>query len=222
MPEPEDGWRIEVLPEAQRALWTTGMGAPKYFVLYGGTALALRLGHRQSLDFVFFSTEEFTPEVLLRELPHGREATLLQSGTNTLTLLTSGSESVKLSFFGGLPFAPVKAPDIATNGIAVASFEDLYATKLAAAVQRSEAKDYTDIAALIEHGFPLEYGLGCAIAFYGTHFTAALPLKALVYSDDGDLSSLPNATRATLIEAVRAVRDIPNIAASGQRIGLRR
>jgi hypothetical protein len=44
--------RFEILPRAQRALWTS-LGSIKRlkFVLYGGTALALRLGHRESLDF---------------------------------------------------------------------------------------------------------------------------------------------------------------------------
>lgn len=47
---------LEILPKEQRALWKElkplqGMG----FVLYGGTAIALRLGHRVSIDFDFFS-----------------------------------------------------------------------------------------------------------------------------------------------------------------------
>ena len=45
-----------ILPRAQQQLWpelsaTVAMG----FVLYGGTAIALRLGHRPSVDFDFFS-----------------------------------------------------------------------------------------------------------------------------------------------------------------------
>lgn len=98
-------------------------------------------------------------------LPQADSAALLQSERNTLTLLTGGDEPVKFTFFGGLSFAPVKPPAIAPNGVAVACFEDLYATRLLAVVQRSEAKDYLDIAALLGHGLPLEYGLGCAQAF---------------------------------------------------------
>ena len=47
---------MEILPKAQRALW--GLLAPCVdlgFVLYGGTAIALQLGHRSSVDFDFFS-----------------------------------------------------------------------------------------------------------------------------------------------------------------------
>lgn len=50
--------RLDVLPPAQQALWprlraAAGLG----FVLYGGTAIALRLGHRASVDFDFFSAK---------------------------------------------------------------------------------------------------------------------------------------------------------------------
>lgn len=47
---------MDILPMAQRRLWPQLGNAPKLgFVLYGGTAIALRLGHRDSVDFDFFS-----------------------------------------------------------------------------------------------------------------------------------------------------------------------
>lgn len=219
MPEPATSFRPDILPAAQRRMWDAGLGVSPYFVLYGGTALALRLGHRQSVDFDFFSTRDFVPDALLRSLPGGDAATLLQSERNTLTVLVGGDEPVKLSFFGGLPFSPVKPPDDATNGIRIASLEDLFATKLLAAVQRSEAKDYIDIAALLAHGLSLEYGLGCACAFYGPQFNAALPLKALVYFGDGDLDSVPVDVRKRLVRAVRSVQEIPTLERGTGRIG---
>jgi hypothetical protein len=48
--------RLDVLPATQRRLWPELRGVPPQFVLYGGTALALRLGHRHSVDFDFFSS----------------------------------------------------------------------------------------------------------------------------------------------------------------------
>ena len=213
--------RPDILPLAQRRVWDTGMGVPPEFVLYGGTALALRLGHRQSIDFDFFSAEEFSPDALLRRLPESDSATLLQSERNTLTLLSGGENQVKVSFFGGIRFSVVNSPDIAPNGIPVASLEDLYATKLLTVLQRSEAKDYLDVAALLEHGLPLEYGLGCARAFYGPHFNTSLPLKALVYFEDGDLPSLPGSVRDTLTRAVARARDVIDVPSTGLKIGVR-
>ena len=195
------------------------MGVPSNFVLYGGTALALRLGHRQSIDFDFFSAEDFAPEALLRALPEGGSATLLQSERNTLTIFVGRVERVKFSFFGGIGFAPVKPAEIASNGIAIASLEDLFATKLFTVLQRSEAKDYLDIAALLAHGLSLEYGLGCARAFYGGNFNGALPLKALTYFEDGDLPSLPASVRETLTHAVSAVSSIASVPPTSLKIG---
>ena len=219
MAEPAAMLRPDILPAAQRRIWDTGLGVPGNFVLYGGTALALRLGHRQSVDFDFFTATDFTPDALLRSLPGAGTATLLQSERNTLTLLLGGDDPVKLSFFGGIPFPPVKPPQAAPNGIRVASLEDLFATKLLAVMQRSEAKDYLDIAALLAHGLPLEYGLGCAKAFYGPQFNAALPLKALVYFEDGDLPSLSGDVRERLVRAVQSVGEIAQIERGTSRIG---
>jgi hypothetical protein len=42
--------RTDTLPEAQRRLWAELGATPTGFTLYGGTAIALRLGHRQSLN----------------------------------------------------------------------------------------------------------------------------------------------------------------------------
>ena len=47
--------RLDVLPVAQKEIWTSLAPASGLkFVLYGGTAIALHLGHRESLDFDFF------------------------------------------------------------------------------------------------------------------------------------------------------------------------
>ena len=51
-----------VLPEPQRRRWAELRDTPKAFALYGGTALAFRLGHRQSEGFDFFSNEPFLPD----------------------------------------------------------------------------------------------------------------------------------------------------------------
>lgn len=49
--------RLDMLPDEQRTLWPELARVPKSLVLYGGTAVAIRLGHRTSVDFDFFSSE---------------------------------------------------------------------------------------------------------------------------------------------------------------------
>lgn len=51
---------LEVLAAAQRKLWTELSAVPGEFTLYGGTALALHLGHRNSIDFDFSVTARST------------------------------------------------------------------------------------------------------------------------------------------------------------------
>ena len=58
--------RLDILPPAQRRLWDELGSVPEHFVLYGGTALALHLGHRQSEDFDFFADRDIDPDLLYR------------------------------------------------------------------------------------------------------------------------------------------------------------
>ena len=78
--------KIDILPPAQRNFWQEAPSIPAGFVLYGGTAIAVRLGHRSSEDFDFFSSDAFDVNELLNELTPSRDAEVLQSGQNTLTL----------------------------------------------------------------------------------------------------------------------------------------
>ena len=56
--------RLDILPESQRRLWPELDAVPEEFVRYGGTALALQLGHRVSEDFDF--SRRLIPEGLER------------------------------------------------------------------------------------------------------------------------------------------------------------
>jgi len=60
---------LEILPHSQRLLWDELIDVPSEFVLYGGTAVALHLGHRKSLDFDFFSNQPLDAERLIAEVP---------------------------------------------------------------------------------------------------------------------------------------------------------
>src|SRR2546421_8342888 len=93
---------LEILPAGQRALWPKLVEVPRWFTLYGGTALGLRLGHRVSLDFDFFSSESFTEAELRRSISWLSGGQIAQRGENTLSLLLPEMQNVRVSFFGGL------------------------------------------------------------------------------------------------------------------------
>jgi hypothetical protein len=179
---------------------------PSRFVLYGGTALALRRGHRASEDFDFFSNAPLAPDDLEREIRLLAGAERLQASPNTLVSLVDRGGPVKLSFLGGLPLRRIRDPELAEDaGIQVASLLDLAATKMAVVQSRAEAKDYRDVSELILAGVGLSEALAAARAAHGPQFNPVLSLKALSFFGDGDLPSLPRAVCDGLLDAVRAV-----------------
>ena len=224
--------RLDALPEAQRRLWPAlqpllALG----FVLYGGTAISLRLGHRQSVDFDFFTDQPLDTRILQSQVPWLANATVLQEAPDTLTMLahtpTAGvsrataQETVKVSFFGGLSFGRLADPDVTSDAVAqIASLEDLLATKLKALLQRVEAKDYLDIAALLGAGASLDRGLAGARALYGQAFQPAECLKALVYFQGGDLGTLSVDIRDELTRAVAATGPLPSVAVISHSLAL--
>ena len=196
---------LDILPAPQRRLWEALGPTPPDFVLYGGTALALRLGHRESFDFDFFSRESFEPDELQRRVRYLRSAKAVQKSTNTLTCVVEADGPVHVSFFGGLDLCSVREPDRAAgSGILVASLLDLAATKVGTVQARASAKDYVDIDAVLRAGVPLGDALGAAHAVYGNHFNPLLTLKALTYYAEGDLGTVPTAVRDRLVAAATA------------------
>jgi len=79
--------RSDILPISQRRLWDELVEVPEAFTLYGETAIALHLGHRESVDFDFFSTASFASDRLYASLPFLDGAEVLQSKPDTLTCL---------------------------------------------------------------------------------------------------------------------------------------
>ena len=177
---------------------------PRRFVLYGGTAVTLWLGHRTSLDFDLFSNDHFQPDALEREIPLLRGAVRSRSEPDTLVSVVDRDGLVTVSFFGGLPLSRVADPALAgSDGPLVASLLDLAATKVKVVQDRAEAKDYVDVARLLAEGISLREALAAALAVYGPTFNPLPSLKALAYFGDGDLPSLPKETREALERAVR-------------------
>ena len=210
---------VQMLPSAQRCLWAELPQVPKGFVLYGGTAVGLWLGHRPSEDFDLLSTDPFVPAELLARIPFLAGGLLRQSEPNTLTFTVDRAGSVKVPFFGGLRLGRVGEPERASDtGLFVASRLDLAASKVAVIQQRAGRKDYLDLAALLRAGLGLADMLGAAVALYGKQFNPLISLKALCYFQDGDLPSLPPAIQDFLAEQAGAVRDIPTVVRVSDRI----
>jgi hypothetical protein len=194
---------LAILPEPQRRLWPELARVPSQFVLYGGTAIALRFGHRVSVDFDFFSAEPFDPFELQRALARLGEGAVLQAAPNSFTVSLNRGGAIKLSFFGDLE-GRVGDPETTSDGCAtLASPLDLMGCKLKVILQRADSRDYRDIAMLLRSGVPLDRGLGAAAALFPPNFPIASSAKALTYFDDlADADLLVESDRKLLRETV--------------------
>lgn len=215
---------MQILPPEQQRLWPELRAAAKLgFALYGGTAIALRLAHRASVDFDFFSGKALDRDAIQAAFPFLVRSTVLQDRQNTLSLLVpcdgAGREHVRVSFFGTIGFGRVGEPDITEDGVLqVASLDDLMATKVKVILQRAEVKDYRDIAAMVNAGVSLSKGLAAAREMYGLSFQPSESLKAMVYFEDGDLRTLTHDERSSIVRAASAVRELPRVAILGRQL----
>lgn len=164
--------QLQTLAAPQRRFWDELGARPPTFTLYGGTAIPLRLGHRFSIDFDFFSPKPFVPSDLMSSIPYLADAIVLQSAANPLTVRVDRGAPVQVSYFGDLGLGQVEQADrVAGPSFQVASLIDMAGMKAALVTQRAELKDYLDIHALLTLAkIPLATMLSAAgiIYTYGT------------------------------------------------------
>ena len=204
--------KFEVLPAAQQQIWNALAAVPRLgFVLYGGTAIALHLGHRRSIDFDFFRSAPLDKKQISAEFAFVKGAAVLQDTPDTQVVLAEMPAGlVKISFFGSIGFGRVNDPLLTRDGVLlVASLDDLMATKLKATLDRAEAKDYRDIAAMIAAGVSLSVGLSAFKQMFNGE--PAQVLRAIGYFKDGDLNTLSQADQQLLRSARDGVDLLPDV-----------
>jgi predicted nucleotidyltransferase component of viral defense system len=212
--------KLNVLPLGQKALWNKLHQVPSHFTLYGGTALALQLGHRESVDFDFFSPKSFCLQSLQAEIEFLKSIEeVIQNSANTVEAIVRMKETfVKVSFFGDINFGHVRNPfQNSENGVWIASKEDIFAWKLKTLCARIEPKDFLDVATLLEAGYSLEQGISWALSLFKKQMNTTHPLKALSYLDIPPLASLSEKVRSRIKSslksfdptAVKAVEALP-------------
>ena len=152
------------------------------FNLVGGTALALRLGHRKSIDLDLFTTEDFDLEELKSMLVQRYDLKVSYERNQTLKGFIDGVMIDCIRF----NYPHLQSPDI-IDGIRLESVPDIIAMKLSAIAQNgTRVKDFVDIATL-----STLYSLDEMLNFYITKFSHAnmlMPVKALTYFDEIDFN----------------------------------
>ena len=152
----------------------------KEFYLVGGTALALKLGHRNSIDIDLFTQNEFSTQQIEEKIALNRTFSKSFERENTLMCFIN---SIKTDFIRhNYPF--VKDP-ITEEGITYLSMEDIAAMKLNAIAQSGKRlKDFIDIYFLLQH-----FSVSQMLNFYQIKYPNSnkmIALKALEYFEDID------------------------------------
>jgi hypothetical protein len=185
------GFHPEVMPEAQRrVLKNLGTAATgNHFYLAGGTAIAIWLGHRESIDLDWFTEDPIADPMdlaaRLRAGGFGLELSSIAQGT-----LHGKTDEVKLSF---LEYRyPLLQPLVQwpEYGCQLAALEDLAYMKLSAISSRGAKKDFIDLYAIGTTHFTLVQML----EFYQQKFETGDLLHviaSLAYFDDAEQEETP-------------------------------
>lgn len=180
---------IETLPEAtQRRLELLGaQKITREFYLAGGSALALHLGHRISIDLDFFTPKSFDVAGLARRL--SQAGIFVQEQRKADTLLGT-LDQVKVSFFRYT--YPMIAKSEHVLNTAVAGVPDIAAMKLEAIGTRGKKRDFIDLYFICQTG----HSLATVMEWYqekyrGVQINLIHYLKALTYFEEAEADPMP-------------------------------
>lgn len=152
------------------------------FYLVGGTAIALQLGHRQSIDFDLFKKTKINKKKISDKISSfGFDFKLIYTESNQLHLLVNG---VKLTFFEyGFD---VQHKLKFNNIITLAELSDLAAMKAYALGRRAKWKDYVDLYFIFNKGITIDIVTKKASEIFGDLFSSKIFKQQLCYFKDID------------------------------------
>lgn len=154
------------------------------YYLVGGTAIALYLGHRRSIDFDLFKFASLNRKKNLEKVQSlGFPSLVTWNVTDQMNLVVN---EVKVTFFQ-YPFQ-INADNVFDNIIRLPELLDLAAMKAYALGRRSKWKDYVDLYFLLKEKFSFDEISHRAIEIYGDLFSDKLFRTQLSYFEDVDYS----------------------------------
>lgn len=156
------------------------------FYMAGGTALALQLGHRESIDLDWFSSEKFFNDRLKMTISDLGDFSLEEEEENTLHGVLDEVKITFLYYNYDLLF-----PTLDLEGVKLADERDIAAMKLSAISSRGTKKDFIDLFFLLQ-----KYSLEDVLNFFekkysNIKYNKAHLLKSLVYFEDAENDPMP-------------------------------
>ena len=174
--------------------------------LVGGTALALQLGHRKSIDLDLFGT--FDPIVSYRKIL--LDAGYSADGNENGAVQSLRVDNVKVDLVN-YPYSWLDEP-VCENAVRLAGLRDIAAMKLSAVANRGRKKDFIDVARLLD-----VFQLYEMLSFYKQKFSVSevsFPLRGLMYFDDAEDDPMPEMFDANLtwkavkVKIIAATREV--------------
>lgn len=156
------------------------------FYLAGGTALAVQLGHRKSIDLDFFSRQSFNSVLLKKELSGLGNLAVTSEDNETLNGIL---DDVKVSFFKYN--YDLISPLVNFENIKIAGVKDIAAMKIDTIASRGSKKDFVDFYFLLE-----KFGINELLGFFNTKFKGIdynrlHIIKSLTFFDDAEDDPMP-------------------------------
>ncbi len=174
-----------ILTEKQLGVLKKIKSLPEESYLAGGTALALQLGHRTSLDYDFYTKNHFDTELILKDFQQDLVDLRIDRVANDTLIFTSEGISVSIFYY---PYELI-GNLVQFKEIKLASIKDIAAMKMIAISMRGKRRDFIDVYYLLQ-----KYNLKELIEFTIKKYPSYQPmviLKGLIYfqdAEDEDLS----------------------------------
>ena len=178
------------------------------FYLAGGTGLALRLGHRRSVDLNFIIGEDFNEDSMLQKVQHLEGFALVAKEPGTIY---ANIRKTKVSF---ITYSyPILFPFQAFLGVNVADSSDIGCMKISAIASRGTKCDFVDLYCLAE-----EQGLKELLGWFTRKFSQTnyrMPhiLKSLCYFEEAEQDPIPHMLMSLSWEEVKQffAREAPRL-----------
>ncbi|MBU1148381.1 MAG: nucleotidyl transferase AbiEii/AbiGii toxin family protein [Candidatus Omnitrophica bacterium] len=174
-------------------------GLLKGAYLAGGTACALQIGHRISVDFDFFTDKEFIPAIFVKEL--SKFGSFKEEQANKGTVLGE-FEGIRFSLF--LYEYPLLFPVLKYASLDIADIKDIAAMKIDAIASRGAKRDFIDLYFICQSG----YNLAALLDFYNKKYKMLGSnlmhiQKSLVFFDDAEQEEMPRMLKKTTWQEIR-------------------
>lgn len=205
-----------LLPDTVRAIKLVSDNPTiKNSYLVGGTALALQIGHRISVDLDFFTQEELEEDVLSINLSQLKE--FAEEGKSWRTIWGKIGETKFSLFYYKYPLLAPKTP---FSGINLASLQDVSAMKIHALASRGTKRDFIDLYFLKDL-----YSIDEMLEFYDRKYGDLDDkiyhiIRSFDYFDDAEVDPMPKMLKKVLWEDVKSYFHNLSMKQSKTRLGV--